>query len=86
MSRERAQFAARREDNMVDLGEVVVFSGQPEDGGVRRARRGCLARAGQGRGGFEGRKQRSAEQAHLLAGYDHSRPAAQGFKGRSGSR
>lgn len=52
---------------MIDLGEVVIFTGEPEDGGVGTARSGGLARAGDGGSGFERGIKRTAKQADLLA-------------------
>ena len=57
---------------MVDLGEVVVLRGEPEDGGVGLAGGRRLARAGDGGCGFEGREERAAEETNLLAGEDGS--------------
>jgi len=67
---------------VVDLGKVVVFGGQPEDGGVRLA--GCrrLARSSQRGGRLEGREERPAEEAHLLAGHYDACAAAESFKRR----
>ena len=62
------QLAAGGKSDVIDLGEVVVFAGEPEDGRVGMAGGGGLARAGDGGGSFEGRVQRSAEETHLLAG------------------
>jgi hypothetical protein len=42
-----AQLAARRKGDVIDLGEVVVFRGQPEDGRMGMPARSGLARAGQ---------------------------------------
>ena len=53
---------------MVDLGKVVIFAGQPEDGRVGVACRGRLPGASHGGGGFERRKQRPAKQPDLLPG------------------
>ncbi len=77
-----AQFAARRKDDVVDLGKVMVFGGQPEDGGVRPARYRRLARAGQRGSRLEGREERAAEEAHLLAGDYDSRAAAESIERR----
>jgi len=53
---------------VIDLGEVVVFSREPEDGGVRAAGLGGAAGAAERGGGFEGDEEGSAEEADLLAG------------------
>ena len=74
----------RGKDDVVDLGKVVVFGGQPEDGGVGMACRRGLAGAGQRSGRLEGSKQRSAEEADLLPGHHGSRALAQGCKRRRG--
>jgi len=63
----------------------VVFGGQPEDGCVRPARGRSLATAGQRGSRLEWREQRPAKQAHLLAGYHHSRAVSQSIEGRCGS-
>jgi hypothetical protein len=76
----RAQLFAGGEGDVVDLGKVVVFGGQPEDGGVRTACRCGLTCAGHGCCRLEGRVERSAEQAHLLPSDDHSRAVAQGIQ------
>ena len=59
-----------RKRDVVDLVEVVVFSSQPEDGGVRMASGGCLACASDGGRGLERRKQRPAKEPDLLPGHD----------------
>ena len=65
---------------MVDLGEVVVFRGQPEDGYMRMPG-GCgLAGTGNGCGGLEGNQKRPAKKPHLLAGDNGSRSLGQGRK------
>ena len=53
---------------MVDFGEVVIFSREPEDGGVRLAICSRVTGAGKGGGGLERGEERSAEEADLLAG------------------
>ena len=71
---------------MVDLGKVVVFRSQPEDGRVGVPCCRCLARAGQRGCRFERRKQRPAEERYLLPGNHRSRALAQRRKRRRGSR
>ena len=80
---ERFEHAARREDDVIDFVEVVVFRGQPEDGCVGMSCRGGLARAGDCSAGLQRGQQRSAEQAHLLAGDDGASAGAQHIE-RSG--
>ena len=72
-----AQLATGGKAHMVDLGKVVVFRRQPEDGGVRIACRRCLARMSHGGGSLEWRKKRPAKESHLLAGNDRSRALCQ---------
>ena len=55
---------------MVDFGEIVIFGREPEDGDRRNSGAVQLLRAVQGRGCFEERVQRSAEESDLLAGDD----------------
>ncbi len=71
---------------MVDLGKVVVFRSQPEDGGVRMACCRCLARMSHGGRSLEWRKKRSAEESHLLAGHHRSRALAKRSKRRCRGR
>jgi hypothetical protein len=57
--------------DLIDLFDVVVFGGEPEDGDVVDAGGGgCLLGASDGGGGLEQGKQRAAEEADLLAGDD----------------
>jgi len=56
------------EGGVVDLGEVVVFGCEPEDGDMGMSGRGGLARAGNSRCGFEWGIEGTAEEADLLAG------------------
>ena len=58
---------------MVDLVEVVIFSCEPEDGGVGMACAGGLTGTGDGGGGFERNQERTAEESNLLAGGDDAR-------------
>ena len=58
---------------MIDLGEIVIFAGEPEDGGVGMACGSGLAGASDGGSGFERGIERTAEQADLLAGEDRAR-------------
>ena len=67
---QRMQFVTRGQGNMIGLGEVMIFCGQPKDRDVRRARGGCVMCFAYGGRGLEQRKQRPAEQCHLLPG-DH---------------
>src|SRR3954451_2236914 len=54
-----AQFAARWKGDVIYFGEIVVFTGEPEDGGMGMPR-GCgLARSGYGGSGFEWREERA---------------------------
>lgn len=70
---------------MVDLGEVVVFGGQPEDRDVRGAGgAGGFGGAGDGGGGFEERKERTAEESDLLAGDDGAGSVAEEVDVREG--
>ena len=72
---------------MVDLFEVVIFSGEPKYGRVGAAGRGALAGASDGGGGFERCKERTAEEGYLLAGNDDASAGAQGIEGwNSGGR
>ena len=72
---------------MVDLGKVVIFAGEPKDGGVGMAARSCRAGAGDGGCGFEGGIERAAKQTDLLAGQDGSGALGERCKrGRSGWR
>ena len=64
---ERGQLAAGGKGDVIDLGEIVIFAGEPEDGGVGMACSSGLARAGDGGGGFERGIKRTAKQADLLA-------------------
>ena len=59
---------ARWEGDVVDLGEVVIFSREPKDGGVGLAICSGVAGAGKGGGCLERGKERSAKEADLLAG------------------
>ena len=67
---ERGQFAAGGKGDVIDFGEIVIFAGEPEDGGVGMACGSGLARASDCRGGFERGIERTAKQADLLAGED----------------
>ena len=71
---------------MVDLGKVVVFRGQPEDGGVGPARGRGLPGASQSGSRLEGREERPAKQAHLLPGHHRSGSVAQSLQGCCGCR
>ena len=62
------QLAARGKRDVVNLGEIVVLAGKPENGGVRMAGSCGLARASDSGSGFEGGIERTAEETHLLAG------------------
>ena len=64
---ERGQLATGRKGDVIDLGEIVIFTGEPEDGGVGMACGSRLACARNGGGSFERGIQRPAEQANLLA-------------------
>src|SRR5215468_3462370 len=59
------QMIARRNLDEVDLGQIVVFCGQPEDGN----RSGFFGQHG-GSQSFQYNKHRTTEQGHLLAGND----------------
>ena len=61
------QLAAGGKGDMIDLGEIVIFAGEPEDGGVGMACDSGLARAGDRRGGFE-RGIRADRRTSPLAG------------------
>jgi hypothetical protein len=66
------------EVKLIDLGEVVVFGGEPEDGDVVDA--GCgggVRGAGDCGRGLEQSKERAAEEADLLAGDDGAGSMAQ---------
>ena len=76
----------RRKDDVVDLGKVVVFGSKPKDGHMGAAARSGLPGAGQRGGCLEGRKERSAKEAHLLPGHHHSGAVAQSVKRRRGRR
>jgi len=52
---------------VIDLGEIVVLAGKPENGGVGMAGGRRLSRSGDRGGGFEGGIKRAAEETHLLA-------------------
>ena len=78
---ELGQLPACRKGHMVDLGKVVVFAGKPENGHMWSALRSALARPGDRRCRLEGRKERSAEETHLLPGQDGS-----SAPGKSGNR
>jgi hypothetical protein len=59
------------ERDLVDLFDVVVFGGEPEDGDVVDAGGGgCLLGAGDGCGYFEEGEERAAKETDLLAGDD----------------
>ena len=59
------------EGELVDLGEVVVFAGEPEDGDMLAAGGGGgVLGLADGRGGLEEGEERAAEEGDLLAG-DH---------------
>ena len=77
---EGAKLAAGGEGDVVDFGEVVVFSGEPEDGHVGAAGGGGVAGAGERGGGLQGRIERTAEEAHLLAGDHGSGAGAEGVE------
>jgi hypothetical protein len=55
---------------VIDLGEIVIFTGEPKDGGVGMACGSGLAGACNGGGGFERSIKRAAEETDLLAGKD----------------
>ena len=61
----------REQRKLVDLGEIVVLAGQPEDGNVLAAAGfgGVLRLANRGRG-LQQRQQRASKQDDLLAGDD----------------
>lgn len=65
---------------MVDLGEVVILSGQPEDGDVRMAGLRGLLCASESSGGLEGGKERSAEESDLLTGDDDTCALTEGIE------
>ena len=56
---------------MIDLGKVVVFARQPEDGRMRPARLRRLPRPRQCRRRLERREKRPAKQPHLLPRHHH---------------
>jgi hypothetical protein len=59
------------ERDLVDLFDVVVLGGEPEDGDVVDAGGGgCLLGAGDGCGYFEEGEERAAKETDLLAGDD----------------
>ena len=70
---ERGQFAAGGKGDVIDLGEIVIFTGKPEDGGVGMACGSGFARARNGGRGFERGIKRAAEETHLLAGENCAR-------------
>ena len=55
---------------MIDFGEVVIFSGQPEEGQMRVAGVGGLVCESDGCGCFMRSEERSGEHTDLLAGDD----------------
>jgi hypothetical protein len=82
-------FAEQRD--LVDLFEVVVLGGEPEDGDVFDAGRGRrLFGASYGGGGLEQGEQRASEQSDLLAGDDGASTSAKfgdvGERCRSGAK
>ena len=78
-----AQFAPGGKHHVIDLGKIVVFAGQPEDGHMRAAGRRCLSRPRHRGSRLERSKQRPAEQPHLLPGHHRSRALAQRLQRRS---
>ena len=80
------QRLSRGKADVIDLGEVVVFSRQPKDGGVGMA--GCrgLSGAGDCGGCLEGDEQRTAKEANLLAGDNGSCALGEGGEGACGWR
>ena len=67
-----SQLAAGGKRDVIDLGEIVVLAGEPENGGMRMTCSGGLAGASNGGCGFERREERTAEEADLLAGENGS--------------
>jgi hypothetical protein len=57
---------------VVDFGKIVVFAGEPEDWRVGTASSRGLASSRYRCGRFEGREERTPEQAHLLSGDDRT--------------
>ena len=48
--------------NLIDLSEVMIFGGQPEDGNVRDTGRAlCISRAGDGGSGLQKGQERTTE-------------------------
>ncbi len=83
-----AELAACGKSDVIDLGEIVIFRREPEDGYVRLPILRGAPRPGEGCGSLQGGKERSTEKAHLLAG-DHNARACperidRGAGGRSG--
>ena len=81
-----AQLVARGESDVVDLGEIVIFGGEPENGDMTITRLRGQPRPGERGRGLERREQRSTEKADLLAGDDDSGACLQSVNCGSGSR
>ena len=69
---EPSQLAAGGKGDVIDLGEIMIFAGEPEDGSVGMASGGRLSRASNGRGCLERAVERATEETYLLAGENSS--------------
>ena len=84
---EGSQFSASRKGDVIDFGEVVIFTGEPEYCGVGMPCGSGLAGARNGGGGFERGIERPAEEADLLAGENGARAFRErGESGLGGGR
>ena len=76
---EGTQLSLGRKSDVIDLGEVVVFTREPEDCGVRMACSSRLTCSGYCGCGLEGCKQWSAKEPNLLPGDNRARALSQRF-------